>query len=147
MQAKFEILKSTVLPKSAQLPKSELFFVIQVNVKTLPAFEKDFGLVYELQKIQLTLSWYETSKEPYADPISQEMVDPVIIDGKAFETDETKAMAVGSLLAGIVVVAASPHYPVRLTEALPNLRSAVPPAAKSIWRSPCVCASCRGPWR
>ena len=68
----------------------------------------------------------------------------VIIDGKSFETDETKAMEVGSLLAGIVVVAASPHYPVRLTEALPNLRSAVPLAAKSIWRSPCVRASCRG---
>ena len=68
----------------------------------------------------------------------------VIIDGKVFETDEMKAMAVGSLLAGIVVVAASPHDPVCLTAALPNLRSAVPPAAESKWRSPCVRASCRG---
>ena len=65
----------------------------------------------------------------------------VIIDGKTFETDETKAMAVGSLLAGIVVVAASPHDPVCLTAALPNLRSAAPPATESEWRQvPRACA-------
>ena len=73
----------------------------------------------------------------------------VIIDGKSFETDETKAMEVGSLLhAGIVVVAASPHYPVRLTEVLPNLRSAVPLQCCQIHLAvPVRARFMPGPWR
>ena len=69
MQAKFEFLKSQIYPKSCDR-NSQLFFIVMIDVKSLPGFEELHKKNWLLDKVKLILSWYESRTEPYRDPVS-----------------------------------------------------------------------------
>ena len=57
-----------------------------------------YDCAWQLDKIKLILSWYESRTEPYRDPVSQEIVYPVIINGKPRAIECQKEIVVGDRL-------------------------------------------------